>query len=312
MGAHFYIAKAVTNGPLRFKKVPRATAKKLEATSKVAANKLRLTLVKDIAKFKKRVDVSALAVAWQRSDYHRVMAQIPWRDLPKDFSPSLEAIQAAAAQGIALEIFAIPGQKDRKLRFDLSNPRLKHYINQKQHNLVNLLQADAQENIQTAIASAFTNAQSPRQVAEAIKSSIGLTPVYAGALQKYHQGLLAQEVKPERAQTLADAYEERLLDARAMNIARTEVGQAMQTGQMLVLQEGAAQGFFNPETARRVWVVDGDPCPICEPMDGEEVGLDEGWEVEYSNGSTKTVMIPRESHPSCFCEFITRFGKDEE
>jgi hypothetical protein len=96
-----------------------------------------------------------------------------------------------------------------------------------------------------------------------------------------------------------------------MMIARTETKNAINRGALAVWKAGRDQGLID-ETATKEWVVDGDPCEICEPMDGVQVPLDESWTIELLNGQEMQVEIPSQAHPHCYCGMELHFGKDEE
>ena len=123
----------------------------------------------------------------------------------------------------------------------------------------------------------------------------GLTERDGVAVGNYLRGLLETDVRPARAQKLTAAYADRLMDRRIDNLARTELAEALTRGQREAWRQGVDDGTI-AETARRVWRTGANPCPICEPMNGQSVGLDE----EFETGDGDAVDGPP-AHPSCEC-----------
>jgi hypothetical protein len=309
-----YIAKAKApkkrkSGPIR---KTTETYSELSRLSKRKSGAIKIDLIDGIEAFKKEIPVTELATAWSTGNYEKIMALIPWQTLPSNLSAALAGITDATAAAANVQIEALPPNINKNLRFDLSNPRIRTFIDQRSAALVTGIQADAQKTIQDAVARSFSEALTPNLVAEQIKSSIGLLPAHERALAKYREGLVAEKIPPAQVEDLADSYEERLLDYRATLIARTETRAAINNGQLAVWSEGVNQGFINHQNARKEWFVDGDPCLVCDPMDGKQVGLDEAWIITYPGGETKAVQVPSESHPQCLCGMELHFIENEE
>lgn len=309
---HFYAKTYVAKAKRGPKRRTTKTIDKMAPLSKRMGNAIRLDLIDGITTFKKKIPVELISEAWGKGDYAQVMAHIPWAVLPTDLAATLQGIATATAKAASLQIEALPPNINEHLRFDVSNPTIRNFLNSHSASLVTNIQADTQKVIQDAVARSFNEALTPRQVAEQIKGSIGLLPAHERALAKYREGLVAEKFAPARVEELAGAYEERLLDYRATTIARTETRAAITTGQLSVWREGANQGFFSRSSARKEWITAGDPCPACDPMDGVQVGLDDVWIVTYQNGETRAVQTPNESHPQCLCNMELHFGEDDE
>ena len=289
-----------------------ATDRRLEALGKRMGSAVQLNLVNGLRTFKRRIPKDVLIDAFKSGDYMAALRLVDWKELPTDLAGVFEAIGLTVDEAGQIQIKTLPPNVNKNLRFDTANPRIKSYLAKRTGALITAIEDDARANVREIITSSFRQAQTPRQLAERVKASVGILPAHERALFNYRTGLEADGRPAKEVDRLADAYEERLLDYRAMNIARSETQQAMHTGQLSVWKEGAAQGLIDLETAKKVWATDGNPCETCEPMDGEMVGLDEDWIVEYPNGETKSVQIPSESHPSCMCSMTLHFGEQEE
>ena len=71
--------------------------------------------------------------------------------------------------------------------------------------------------------------------------------------------------------------------------------------------EAKDAGYLNPNKVNRQWLVTDDDrldVNICEPMDGQEVGLEES----FRTGDGRSVMHPT-AHPDCRCSMRLRFNK---
>jgi hypothetical protein len=317
LSLQFYstIAKASDKPPNKRKPRKRTkvteTQRRSEALQKFMSNAMRLDLVSGFRTFKKRVSAEALMGAWKSGDYSKLFAHIPWDKLPGDLGKANAAVARTAQKAGEMQLEILPPNINKKLRFDVENPVLRTYLQKRTAELVTRVNADTKTVIRDAVTRSFTTAVTPRQVADQIKGSIGLLPSHALAVEKYREGLVEAKVAPAQVEKLADAYADKLLDYRAMNIARTETRGAINQGQLSVWREGVNQGYIDRETAEKEWLVDGAPCPICEPMDGTRVGIDDAFEVTYPDGTVEYVQTPSEIHPSCQCSMALHFGETE-
>lgn len=297
-------------GPRR--KVSR-TYTRLSALSKQMARATQVNLVKGIRKFRSRISPEAMFEAWKSGSYGSVLETVPWDKMPEDIEPAISGMYEGAVDAATnFVIPSLPAPIQDTLRFDTDNPRIRGFIDARTAELVNVnIQPTAKQVIQQSVQRSFEQALTPRQVADQIIGTIGLLPKQEAALRKYSYNLQIRNYPAASLQKLGAAYADRLLDQRAMMIARTETRMAFNRGQLSVWQQAAGQGLIDSATAKKVWVVDGDPCPICEPMDGVAVGLDEMWVIEDDNGP-RSVEVPTESHPHCFCGMEMDFGDSEQ
>ena len=281
------------------------TYRRQSALAKQMGRAVQLDLVKGFTRFKKRVSADAMMEAWKSGKYETVITHIPWENLHDELEQSFKGLRKTYAQSSELSLKALPSPVKKTLRFDFENPRISRWLSKRTGELVVGIRNNTQEIIQSAVQRSFTHAETPRQVADQIKGSIGLDPRREQALRNLTEGLKAKGVSPEKVASETAAYEERLLNSRAMTIARTEVRMANNQGQLAVWNEGQNQGLLPPE-CKKVWIVDGNPCEICEPMDGIAVGLNDFWTLNTGD----SVSIPTESHPNCFCGMELSFGDE--
>lgn len=295
--------------PIKARTEKTATYGKLLSLSNRQGGIVHADLMHGFQTFKKRINDEELAQAWATGDTGRITKVIPWDRLPEDLEPAMKGIEHTTFLAGGLSIGALPPQINKHLRWDTSNPEIKNYLKSRTGELVVGVSDDTREVIHNAVARSFNEALTPRQVAAQIKDSIGLYPKQERALANYRLGLMKQGVKPQRIETMCDSYEDRLLDYRANMIARTETRGATNMGQLSVWREGAKQDLFSKTQAKRVWIVDGDPCEICLAMDGIETGLDEPWILE---DGTPVDCPPWDVHPHCFCGMELEFNTNED
>lgn len=283
------------------------TKPRMEKLVDTMSGGVRVSLIHGIRAFKKRINPEQIYQAWLSKDYTGLFKNVPWEKLPEDVAPAFEKVKRASSRASYLSLNALPGEVKAKFRYDLSNPRLERYINTRTGNLIVDIQSGTQKVVQQAVARSFAEALSPRQVADIIYDSIGLLPRHEIAVRNYADGLREKGYTLQNIQKLSEGYANRLLDYRANMIARTETHAASNFGQISVWNEAARQGYIDRNSARKVWHVDGNPCPECQDLDGTSVGLDEVF-VSESDAVDGPPL-----HPQCECdiELIFETGETE-
>lgn len=195
------------------------------------------------------------------------------------------------------------------MSFDLINQRALEWAEDHVGRLITQITVEQRAVVQQVVGNALRGGATVDDVAGSLSRVIGLTDRYALAVENSYQGtlarLLSEGASPAQAQAtaerLADAYRQRLLQARARTIARTEILSAQNAGRQVGWADAIAQGYADPNSLK-VWMVD-DPCDICADLDGEEVP----WDGDFSNGEQ---MPP--AHPNCECTaiLVTRTGEE--
>lgn len=85
-------------------------------------------------------------------------------------------------------------------------------------------------------------------------------------------------------------------DTRAEKIARTESMRAANEGQQQLWDQATEAGFLTGLESK-VWITTPDDrlCPVCEPLDGQTVALDDTFDVDGDS-----IDAPP-AHPNCRC-----------
>lgn len=282
------------------------SAKRVGALANRMSAAVNVHLVHGIQRFKKKIpDKEAIYQAWLKGNYGGIVNIIPWKDLYTDLLQARNNLEEGFNSAMKASLKTLPPNRQPNLRYDYKNPRIQRIFERRSGEWITNIEQTTRQSIQTIVHAQFTNALSPRQMANQIKDTIGLYPKLATAHANYVKGLQAQKIPEDKVERLGDKYYDKLLDYRSMMIARTESQFMANRGQLEVWREAKNQDLL-PAEAKKVWVVDGDPCEICEPMDGVAVGLDEMWSL--NNGDI--VDIPTEAHPHCFCIMEIQMGDE--
>lgn len=295
-----YVAKA----KMKAKAKASPNYHQIDRLSKRMANQVQVNLLTGIKKFKNKISIEAMQNAVKTGSFGQVMETIPWRDLPEHLAPFNKTMNSTFTEAAAFTLQSLPPQVNKGLRFDMKNPSIRKHIDSKIGERIVDINSTTQKVVQQAVIDSLNNARTPRWIANQIKDSIGLDERRANALSNYRENLeTAGDHSPDMIDNLVEKYSERLLDSRAMTIGRTEARDAANNGQLSVWKEATSQGLLDKGTTKKVWIVDGNPCDICEPMDGIAVGLEDNWDL--NNGDS--VDVPSDSHPNCYCGMELEF-----
>jgi hypothetical protein len=142
--------------------------------------------------------------------------------------------------------------------------------------------------IRGAVSRMLRDGVPPYDAARTIKSTIGLNEPQTQAVLNYRERLIDGGLHTGAVNAAVDRYANKLLDVRARTIARTEIMDALNTGQDEAWQEAQAEGLLGKD-AEKEWIT-ADPCDDCEEYDGETVGIGE----EFEEGDPPL-------HPNCRC-----------
>jgi hypothetical protein len=284
------------------------TYTKTSKYSKLMAKGIQMNLSKGFKSFKRGLNRDQIEEAVKTGNVGNIQRLIPWNNLDTHLKQFPDLLAKVSGGSMKISSQGLPERVSSRLRFDWRNPAIKSWVKNRTGELVVGIQLDTQKVIQRAVMRSFTKAYTPRQVADEIKNSMGLYPRQQEALVNYRTGLEQdKKIDPDRVDSFVDKYSDRLLDQRAMTIARTETRFATNQGQIEIWNQAADQGLINHQTSKKVWIVDGNPCEICEPMDGVAVPIEESWTLNTG----ETVDNPTDAHPNCFCGMELEMGEGE-
>lgn len=225
--------------------------------------------------------------------------------------PMVDSIQAEVQAGGTVGVRELPPSVRGSYRFDARDPRAVAWAQSRAGALIQQVTDEQRDILRGVLARSVENGWTVQQTQQDLRQVIGLHDRWATAVtnarQKELDRLIKSGMSPDRAEQtangFADRYRQRLLNARARNIARTEIITASNQGRWLSWAQGVEGGYIAP-TATKQWttgpLVTRSPsriqvCPICAGLRGEEVP----WDKPFSNG----VMMPP-AHPSCRCTSV--------
>lgn len=281
--------------------VVRPTRARDEALQKQMEAAFSFDWVKGVERLKRNIDSDTLAKAYVTGDYKKIVKAVPFNNFGKDLSDAIDKIGDATGEGAMRGAAMLP--KPGALRYDLKNPDIVEYIDTRSGSLVQNVTDEFQIIVARHVKDQFDSSLSQREVANRmvpqLRSSIGLDDRRNNQLERFRaSGASSREI---------ERFRSRLLDARAITIARTEMAYALNFGQLQVWQTAEEQGLLSKKS-RKVWSVDGRPCPnICQPMDGIAVPLYESFLLPDG----VTVPAPP-GHVNCRCLMRIEADEDEE
>ena len=240
--------------------------------------------------------------ALQSGNATNAIANLDWGKFGQTLSTMrlpLEQQLAASGTGEAKALGDVIGH----MAFNVTDPRAVEWAATRAGELVVTTSQAVRDDVRGVITQAFIEQTNPREIAGMIDRQVGLFPRWAQAVENRYQtslsgfmgGGMSYGDAHDRAQNLADAYRERLIDKRCQMIARTEVIRAANEGRAQSWQQAADAGLIDPATTTKEWVAEADACDDCAGYDTEQVWLDD----EFSSGDD---MPP--AHPNCRCSAV--------
>lgn len=269
--------------------------KRLEALAHRMSHAVSADIFNGIKTFRRKIpNKDVIYDAWIKGGYSEIDRAIPWHELPDSLMPYQNTLMSNLGGISKLGLDALPAPA-KEYRFDYENPRIQRIFEKRAAQRIVSISDDSRKSIQGIVHTQFTQGRSPRDLAGEIKNHIGLYPRLAQAHVNYVDGLKAQGLPEAKVNALSEANYDRLLDYRAMSIARTESSYMLNRGQLEVWKQSQDDGMI-PQSAMKVWQVDSDPCDLCEPMDGIGVLIDDFWTL--SDGTV--CDVPTDSHTNCW------------
>jgi hypothetical protein len=168
------------------------------------------------------------------------------------------------------------------------------WVNERGGTLLADLSAAQLANAQAVIhAQVIWGATSPYQLQQMMKPMVGLTARDATAVGRFYQRLITEGISPKDAVGRLDRYARFLHNNRADRIARTELSDAYNFGQMDSIRGALNDGALEGEVTKN-WLAGGQaPCDIC--TENEAAGYI-ALEEAFPSGDDHPT-----AHPDCEC-----------
>lgn len=246
-----------------------------------------------------KVDLTALATAVDARQIDQITQLLRLPDLPTQLqSMAAQVIECFQRSGIVAAT-ELAQQLSINAVFDIVNPAAVNWARQSSSRLIVDISDETRRAIRTLVANGIQNGVPAAQTARLLRDSIGLTERQALAVANYQAELLANGRTADDITRLGSRYAQQLTNARAKLIARTETITSSNQGQQQAWQQNADKGLFDPERTKRRWSTTSDEraCPICVPMNGQEVAF--AGEA-FKGGDGSAIAMPP-AHPACRC-----------
>ena len=206
-----------------------------------------------------------------------------WKVYVRSFELSVEGITRKALRKAA---------KIPKSAFEATNPFAEAWA-RKTRVMLKGVSKETKDAIRELTASAFAEGIPPAELARKMRSLIGITKPHMEALLKKRDRWVADGLPKDRVNSLVARQHAKYLKYRTENIARTQTLGASNGGQLDAWRDARGNGELNDDLVKEFIVTPDDKlCDECEPMDGEQVELDEA----FSFGGEAPPV-----HASCRC-----------
>lgn len=192
-------------------------------------------------------------------------------------------------------------QVEVRIRFDAMNPHAATFARIQSSQLITQIDESQREAVRNLIESSVSNGRTVRDIARDIRNVVGLRDDQVTALSNYRERITERgKLTEDQIESKVRRYADALARQRGELIARTEVLQAANQGQLETWMEAQRQGVLG-NNYKKKWVLTPDEllCDACESMDEVEAELDE----EFENGQGESTMVPP-LHPNCRCSIV--------
>lgn len=225
--------------------------------------------------------------------------------IDEKMKPIWESTMAVAAKGVIDHI-----GKNTTYVFDTSTVEVRDWIQKHGAEFVTNVGQETRNAIKTIVARGQAERWTAQHTAMVIRPVIGLTQPQAVANVNYREHVAATmaAAHPNMTAAAVDSaadeaalkYAARQHRYRALNIANTESAWAYNVGAHESVRQAQQQGLMGP--TKKVWSTarDGRVCPICEAMDGKEVGFDDTFDFKGKTLFPGAHRTPP-AHPGCRC-----------
>ena len=231
------------------------------------------------------------------SDPERLMRLVSRIEIAKAESNVYAELVAAAAK-------AEVGRRPLREAMTVQSPFVQRAAQRLSAQMVRGVKDETRRAIRQIVFEAIRDGDPPARSQWLIRQIVGLTERDAVAVKR-----LAENGMSERQ---VARYSQRLLRARAMNIARTETIRAGNVGRVEGWKQMQRDGLLAPDFQER-WMVTYDDrlCERCAPMDGLTVSLGGRFE-ETARGVLPSERVPVSGvttdtpplHPQCRCTLV--------
>lgn len=160
--------------------------------------------------------------------------------------------------------------------------KLIREVSEEQYKAINVLVRQA----------SFSETMDMKELAKAIRPTVGLTARQAQAAYNRYQQAIADGYSKDEARAIQAKYAEKLHRTRAETISITEMAYAYNYGQQAYMEQCVKDGLIGGAQKKWMTALDERVCAVCGKLDGEVTEMD----TPFSAG----VLVPP-AHPRCRC-----------
>jgi hypothetical protein len=215
-------------------------------------------------------------------------------------APAIGAAVGSRVRDILAEGGAL-GAKDAgaKVVLDLGRVQVERWIDTHGAELVAGLDKTNRAAVREVVKRGWAAGKLPREIAAELRSIIGLTEQQAGAVASRRAALIDGGASEARASQIVARQADRALKQRARNIARNETMTALNRGRQSLWEQLEDTGAL-PKGQMKEWLTSDDErvCPICGPLDGQQVGIREEFDSDVG------ALLSPPAHASCRCTVV--------
>ena len=185
-----------------------------------------------------------------------------------------------------------------EVRFDATNPLAVSYNQKQGARLVREVNRSTRQAIRAIADEALRTKLTPRQAAQRIAQIIGIGSWDVRRVEKARTQWEAEGRSEEDISRRVEKLTDKFRRERAFTIARTELNQAINHGQLAYWHQLAEAGIIDGGLSRKVWITTPDEkrCVYCLAMDGQSVPL----AAKFHSAQYGDIQSPG-LHPRCRC-----------
>lgn len=161
-------------------------------------------------------------------------------------------------------------------RFDAKNPAAQRVAEREAAAAVTEITLETKRAIRTLIVQSIRDGIPPYEAARRIRAMVGMTTRQALAADNFRASLVDLGLTESRIELQMARYIAKKIRERSINIARTEVMNALVRGTAESwVQARKAKLLTRKQVAEIIVTDDSRLCSICEPLDGVQVPIDD-------------------------------------
>lgn len=266
-----------------------------------------------VRQFREGINTARVADAIRQS-VNASLNALPTGSIIGDLRPIVDALVKEIIKAGRAEAGASAGFK---LRFNDADPRATQWAMERAGQLVKGVSDEVEELINDVVTQAVDGKISVREAQRRLQRTVGLHPRWQQAVNNTHSRLvkgfiasgLSEEDAQAQAQQASQKYQDRLVRARSKNIARTEIATAQNEGRWVAWQQADDAGLVKLDNSVKEWRTAPEfvssktvVCPICAPLDGKRIPVNENFQTGLRAHPDGIKMPP--AHPSCRCRAV--------